>query len=70
MPRSQAEVRLAHSVLQGDAKDSGMDPAYAKEVVGAMHGRKMASLPDRLSPPQPKGKKYKLGRKPAPKGRL
>ncbi|HZT29710.1 MAG TPA: hypothetical protein VFA33_07505 [Bryobacteraceae bacterium] len=45
MPRSQAEVRLAHAVLEGHATDSGMSPKYAAEVVGAMHGREMSSLP-------------------------
>jgi hypothetical protein len=62
MPRSQAEVKLAHSVIEGNAKDAGMDPAYAKEVVSGMHGKKMASLPPH-APPKNKGKKYKLGKK-------
>lgn len=50
MPRSQAEVRLAHSVLEGDAKDSGMSADYAREVVGKMRGRQMSELPDRVKP--------------------
>jgi len=45
MPRSQAEVRLAHARLEGKAKDSGMSKKYAKEVVQEMHGRKMTDLP-------------------------
>lgn len=45
MPRSQAEVRLAHAVLQGQAKSSGMDEGYAREVVSKMHGRRFSSLP-------------------------
>lgn len=45
MPRSQAEVRLAHAVLEGKAKGSGMSRAYAQEVVSKMHGRKLGSLP-------------------------
>ena len=46
MPRSQAEVRLAHAVLSGKAKGSGMSSSYASEVVGKMHGRRMSSLPN------------------------
>lgn len=46
MPRSKAEVRLAHAVVEGKAKKSGMSRSYAKEVVNKMHGRKMGSLPD------------------------
>ena len=45
MPRSQAEVRLAHAVVSGDAKDSGMSKSYAREVIRKMHGKKMKSLP-------------------------
>lgn len=44
MPRSQAEVRAAHATLQG--ANTGMSQAYAKEVVGLMHGKKMSSLPE------------------------
>ena len=44
MPRSQAEVRAAHATIEG--ADTGMSQAYAKEVVTAMHGKKMASLPE------------------------
>ncbi len=43
MPRSQAEVRAAHATLEG--ADTGMSRAYAAEVVEAMHGKSMASLP-------------------------
>lgn len=45
MPRSQAEVRLAHAVLEGKAKGSGMSKSYAAEVVNKMHGKHMGSLP-------------------------
>lgn len=45
MPRSQAEVRLAHAVLEGKARDSGMSRAYAQEVVDKMHGHDMSELP-------------------------
>lgn len=54
MPRSKAEVRLAHAVLEGKAKDSGMSQAYAQEVVSKMHGRKMSSLPEHLSQKAPR----------------
>jgi hypothetical protein len=43
MPDSQAQVRWAHSVVEGQA--SG-DKAFAKEVVRGMHGKKMAALPE------------------------
>lgn len=46
MPRSRAEVRLAHAVLGGKAKSSGMSKAYAREVVEKMHARSMKSLPE------------------------
>jgi hypothetical protein len=46
VPRSRAEVRLAHAILEGKAKKSGMDRSYAQEVVGKMHGKSMASLPE------------------------
>jgi len=46
MPRSRAEVRLAHAVVGGRAKSSGMSKAYAREVVEKMHGRSMKSLPE------------------------
>lgn len=39
-------MRLAHAVLEGEATDSGMGPAYAREVVEKMHGQKMSSLPE------------------------
>ena len=58
MPRSQAEVRLAHSVLEGGARDSKMSTKYAREVVSKMHGRKMKSLPDHTK------KRISGGRKP------
>jgi hypothetical protein len=38
---------LAHSVISGKAKKSGMPPAVAREIVGAMKGKKMSSLPKR-----------------------
>jgi len=47
MPRSQKEVRLAHAVLSGQAKQTGMSKDYAREVVSKMHGKKMSSLPVR-----------------------
>lgn len=47
MPRSQAEVKLAHAVLSGVAKNTSMDKEYAREVIRKMHGRKMSSLPKR-----------------------
>ncbi len=50
MPRSKAEVRLAHAVLEGKAKSSGMSHAYAEEVASDMHGKKMSSLPDHTKP--------------------
>lgn len=46
MPDSQAQVRWAHSVLEGGA--SG-DKSFASEVVNKMHGRSMSSLPERGS---------------------
>ncbi len=45
MPRSQAEVRLAHAVLEGKARSSGMSHAYAQEVVSKMHGKSLRTLP-------------------------
>ena len=45
MPRSQAEVRLAHAVLSGQARSSGMSESYAQEVVSKMHGKKLGALP-------------------------
>lgn len=45
MPRSQAEVRMAHAVMSGKARHGGMSREYAEEVVEKMHGRKMGSLP-------------------------
>lgn len=63
MPDSQAQVRWAHAVLEGKAKG---DTAFAKEVVGGMHGRKMSSLPERGSGGAGGGhgsKKYEMGKK-------
>lgn len=54
MPRSKAEVRLAHARLAGKAKSSGMSTAHAREVVQKMHGRKMSELPEHAGP---KGKR-------------
>ena len=54
MPRSQAEVRWAHAVLEGHA--SG-DRAYAEEVVSKMHGHKMSDLPAHAGKRQFKGKR-------------
>jgi len=50
MPRSRAEVRLAHAVAQGMARGSGMSKDYAEEVISKMHGHKMSSLPERVKP--------------------
>jgi hypothetical protein len=49
MPDSQAQVRWAHSVLEGKA--SG-DKKFAREVVDGMHGQKMSSLPKRTGSPK------------------
>ena len=49
MPRSQAEVRLAHAIMEGHAKNSGMSKDYAEEVVEKMHGKKMSSLPKKVT---------------------
>lgn len=57
MPRSQAEAKLAYAVLGGNAKDSGMSKAYAKEVINKMHGKKMSSLPEHAAS-KPKPKRY------------
>jgi hypothetical protein len=46
MPKSQAEVRMAHAVLGGKAKDKGMGMDYAREVVEKMRGKSMKSLPE------------------------
>ena len=62
MPRSIAEVRLAHSVLEGNAKDSGMSRSYAQEVVDKMHGKSMSSLPAHASK-KPARKNYRMGQK-------
>jgi len=48
MPKSQSEVRLAHAVMSGTAKNAPMDRAYAAEVVDKMHGKQMSSLPKRV----------------------
>jgi hypothetical protein len=45
MPRSQAEVRWAHAVLEGTIKG---DRDYAQEVVSKMHGRSLSSLPQHV----------------------
>lgn len=50
MPRSQAEVRLAHAVAEGYAKNSGMSTSYANEVIDKMHWHKMSSLPTKVKP--------------------
>ena len=57
MPRSQAEVRLAHAVASGYAKNSGMSSEYAHEVIDKMHGRKMSSLPTKIRPKKTKIRK-------------
>lgn len=44
MPSSRAQVRWAHAVLAGKVKG---DRNFAAEVVSAMHGRSMSSLPAR-----------------------
>lgn len=59
MPRSQAEVRLAHAVLEGKARDSGMSRAYAQEVVSKMHGRSMRELPTHTQPRRVKARRRK-----------
>ena len=46
MPESQAQVRLAHAVVSGNARSS-MPLDVAKEIVEKMHGRKMGALPKR-----------------------
>jgi hypothetical protein len=47
MPDSQAQVRWAHAVLEGDAKG---DRKFAREVVNNMSGRQMKELPQRKGP--------------------
>ena len=59
MPHSQAEVRLAHSVMEGRAKNAGMSREYAEEVVEKMHGKHMADLPQHTA----KRKKIRRHRK-------
>ena len=54
MPKSKAEVRLAHAVLEGKAKDSGMSRGYAREVVQKMHGQSMKALPEHSRKPAKK----------------
>ena len=45
MPESRAQVRAAHSVLEGN---SGLfSKKFAQDVVSGMHGKKMSSLPER-----------------------
>ena len=56
MPDSQAQVRWAHSVLEGKAKG---DTAFAKEVVNGMHGRHMSELPKKGSTKP----KYTMGKR-------
>lgn len=47
MPRSQAEVRWAHSVLEGGVKGATLKQReYAQEVVSGMSGKSMADLPE------------------------
>jgi hypothetical protein len=58
MPRSRAEVRLAHSVLEGKARDSGMSAAYAREVVQKMHGHSMSELPSHTKPRRVKVRRH------------
>lgn len=53
MPVSRAQVRYAHAVLAGAAEG---DRKFTAEVVSAMHGRKMGSLPERA------GKRVPLSR--------
>lgn len=45
MPESQAQVRLAHAILSGKARKSGMPHGVAAEIVNKMHGRSLKSLP-------------------------
>lgn len=63
MPRSQAEVKMAHVVLEGKAKQSGMSAEYAKEVISKMHGKKMASLPEHTKPKREYWKRARKNRK-------
>jgi len=61
MPHSQKQVRYAHAVASGKGKKKdGMPPAVAKEILGAMHGRKMSSLPERSHKSSHNSKKKKL----------
>ena len=45
MPKSRAQVRLAHAVLAGDS--SKLPMSLAREMVSKTRGRKMSSLPER-----------------------
>jgi hypothetical protein len=45
MPESRQQVKLAHAVLSGSARDTSMPAKVAAEIVSKMHGRSMKSLP-------------------------
>ena len=45
MPQSRAQVRLAHSVVEG--KSDILPQSVAQEIVSKMHGRSMSSLPEK-----------------------
>jgi signal transduction histidine kinase len=48
MPDSKSQVRLAHAVLEGTAKGTGMGKSFAREIVHKMRGKRMASLPQHV----------------------
>jgi len=54
MPDSRSQARLAHAVISGSAKGSGMPPAVAKEIVGKMKGHAMYELPEKVKPKKKK----------------
>lgn len=47
MPESQAQLRLAHAVAEGNSK--AMPKKTAEEMINAFHGRKMSELPEHTS---------------------
>ncbi len=47
MPESKSQVRLAHAVLSGQARDASMSRGIAREIVREMHGRRLSRLPEK-----------------------
>lgn len=52
MPDSRSQVRLAHEVVEGRATESSMPVSAAREIIRKMHGKKMSSLPEKVSDKQ------------------